>query len=46
MEMKMRRPRQLRANGQLKMTRWVWSGSSWEEGLQSETLNTGGADGT
>ena len=37
MEMKMRRPRQLRANGQLKMTRWVWSGSSWEGGLESET---------
>lgn len=40
--MKMRRLRQLRANGQLKMTRWVWSGLSWARGLGSETLTLEG----
>lgn len=44
-EMKMRRLRQLRANGQLKMTRWVWSGLSWARGLGSETLTLEGLMG-
>ena len=41
-EMKMRRLRQLRATGQLKMMRWVWSGLSWARGLGSETLTLEG----